>query len=148
MSIQAAERIAAECEHQTAEIGTVFDKLLFLTSLQKWLGTKHRRLFEEWLASPLEDQYNMLAPHYHEACESGTLSSDAFMLAAFSKLVPAGGIEEGPRILFYSNLDVILELLQEAFPVSQEAHLGGGAARLPPFERIDLGCTLGVTLRS
>jgi hypothetical protein len=145
MSIQAAERITAECEQQTAEIRTVFDKLLFLTSVQKWLGAKHHQLFDEWLASPLEDQYNMLAPHYHQACESGTLASSAFTLSAFSKLIPAGGIEEAPRILFYSNLDLMLEILKESLPANQQTSLSASAS-LPPFGTIQDECALPFAL--
>ena len=138
MLTQATERITADFERRILEMQTVLDKLLFLTSLQAWLGAQHRQLFDQWLSSPLEEQYNMLAPHYHAAAESGALSADAFALSPFAKFIPAGGVEEGPRVLFYSNLDLTLRILQEEFPVeapraaspAQSQHIASG---LPQF---------------
>lgn len=119
MSTQAAERMTAECEQRASEIGNPFDKLLFLTRLQQWLAVKHRQTFNEWVSSSLEEQYEMLAPRYRDAAERGMLSADAFSLSAFSRLIPTGGIEEGPRVLFYSNLDILLDILKEELPTPQ-----------------------------
>lgn len=142
MSMQAAEKITAECEQRTSEIGTLFDQLLFLTQVQKWLGAKHRQLFHQWLSCPLEEQYAMLAPRYHDAAQGGALPSDAFALSAFTKLIPAGGVEEGPRVLFYSNLDIILDMLKEELAVSGQTSaaltsaspLGAGKTTPAPWE--------------
>lgn len=119
MPDQTTEVITAEYERQTSKMQTTFDKLLFITSLQDWLGTKHRELFNEWLSCSLEEQYEMLAPYYRAAAESGMLSPSSLTLSAFSRLIPAGGIEEGPRVLFYSNLDLTLEILSEELCVQR-----------------------------
>jgi hypothetical protein len=119
MLIQAAEGILAECERRISETQTTLDRLLLVTSLQSWLGTKHRQVFDDWLSSSLEEQYDMLAPRYRGAAQSDSLTDEAFSLTAFSKLIPSGGIEEGPRILFYSNLDLVLEVLREELPFHQ-----------------------------
>jgi hypothetical protein len=120
MFTQAVERITAEYEQRTSEIGNTFDKLLFLTRLQKWLAARHQQVFHEWVSTRLEEQYGMLAPRYREAAETGELPPDAFSLPAFSRLIPAGGIEEGPRVLFYSNLDTLLDILREELPARQQ----------------------------
>jgi hypothetical protein len=98
------------CLDSLSMVPTVFGRLVHLAKVEKLVARSHRAAFTDWLCCPLEQQCAELQKYANAAARNGALPDDSLPSTAYSNLIPRAGVEEAEKSLYFSNLDIVLDI--------------------------------------
>ena len=112
------------CLDSLSRAPTVFGRLVHLARVEKLVAKSHRAAFTEWLSCPLEQQCAELQTYADAAVPNGSPPHDALSSRAYSNLIPRAGVGEAEKSLYFSNLDLVLDIFTGESNPRQSRRLG------------------------
>lgn len=98
------------CLDSLSRVPTVFGRLVHLAKVEKLVARSHRAAFTDWLCCPLEQQCAELQTYADATVPNGSLRHNSLSSSTYSYLIPRAGVEEAEKSLYFSNLDIVLDI--------------------------------------